>query len=473
MFNNKLHQFSHEQPIHYRRKFLLFKLIFKVNLSILLGLISSMTFLVSPSYSSILVQSSNSASKPTLSEKILAMERSFEKEFEDFFEEDLAEVDQDPEEIAQTLQTIRQATGTKPGVLWAVPREDHLHLVLILPGSKPIVRDLYDVPRSKLLQTVEAFQQQVDNTNQWDLQLAQQLHQWILGPYEKEHLEAAEIDTLLFCLGKGLRGIPLAALHDGQSYLVERFSLTVIPAFNLIQADYQPQQRRKILAAGASQFVRMNSLPSVPIEISAILTFLQSRLSNQSKWQGQSLLNRDFTLSNLKKELYKQNYNIVHLATHAEFNPGQPHQSFIQLRDRRLSLDKMNTINWSKPTLDLLVLSACKTALGDDTAELGFAGIALKSGVKTALGSLWYVSDVGTLAIMNEFYQQLPLGKTKAKALQQAQLGMLRGQVHIEDGKLMLSNVPIQLPKEFADMTHVDFSHPFYWSGFTMISSPW
>lgn len=432
-----------------------------------------MTILVSPSYSPMLAQPSSSASKLNLSEKILAMERSFEKEFEDFFKEDLAEVDQDPEEIAQTLLYLSQATDTKPGVLWAVPREDHLHLVLILPGGKPIVRDLYDVPRSKLLKTVEAFQQQIDDPNQWDLQLAQQLHQWILGPYVKEHLDVAEIDTLLFCLGKGLRGLPLAALHDGQSFLVERFSLTAIPAFNLIQTDYQPRLRRKILAAGASQFLQMNSLPSVPIEISAILTFLQSRLSNQSKWQGQALLNRDFTLSNLKKQLHTQNYNIVHLATHAEFNPGQPHHSFIQLRDTRLSLDQMNTINWSQPTLDLLVLSACKTALGDDSAELGFAGIALKSGVKTALGSLWYVSDVGTLAIMNEFYQQLPQWKTKAQALQQAQLSMLRGKVQVKDGMLILSNIPIQLPTEFADMTHVDFSHPFYWSGFTMLSSPW
>ncbi|WP_299489516.1 CHAT domain-containing protein [Acaryochloris sp. IP29b_bin.137] len=401
------------------------------------------------------------------------MERSFEKEFEDYFEEDLAEVDQDPEEIAQTLLHLSEATDTKPGVLWAVPREDHLHLVLILPGGKPIVRDLYDVPRSKLLKTVEAFQQQIDDPNQWDLQLAQQLHQWILGPYEKEHLEVAEIDTLLFCLGKGLRGVPLAALHDGQSYLVERYSLTAIPAFNLIQTDYQPRKTRKILAAGASQFLRMNSLPSVPTEISTILTYLRSQLSNQSQWQGQSLLNRDFTLANLKEQLYTQNYNIVHLATHAEFNPGQPQQSFIQLRDTRLSLDQMNTINWSKLNLDLLVLSACKTALGDDSAELGFAGIALKSGVKTALGSLWYVSDLGTLAIMNEFYQQLPQWNTKAQALRQAQLGMLRGKVHVNDGRIILSNLPVQLPKELADMTNVDFSHPFYWSGFTMLSSPW
>lgn len=438
-----------------------------------MGVVSLVVSLMSLHHPPSLAQSINSTPSTSVAQRFLAMERSFEKEFEDFFGEDLAEVNQDPEEVAQTLLYLSEATGTKPGVLWIVPRQDHLHLVLLLPGGKPIVRDLYDVPRAKLLQTVTAFQQQIDDPDAWDLELAQQLHQWLIEPFEQEHLQVAEIDTLLFCLGNGLRGLPLAALHDGNSYLVERYSLTNIPAFNLIQTDYKPRTEGKILAGGASEFTHMDSLPSVPTEISAILTFLESRLPNQSQWQGQALLNRTFTLQNLKDQLNRQAYNIVHLATHAEFNPGQPRQSFIQFRDSRLSLDQMNTIDWSQPSLDLLVLSACKTALGDQSAELGFAGIALKSGVKTALGSLWYVSDVGTLAIMSEFYQQLPQRKTKSEALRQAQLRMLRGQIRVKNGQLLLSSTPIVLPREIVEIADVDFSHPFYWSGFTMISSPW
>lgn len=437
------------------------------------GVISLLMGWVSLPHPSSLAQPTYSTPPTTVTQKFLAMERSFEKEFEDFFGEDLAEVDQDPEEVSQTLLYLSEATRTKPGVLWVVPRQDHLHLVLLLPGGKPIVRDLYDVPRAKLMQTVVAFQQQIDNPGQWDLKQAQQLHQWLIAPFEREHLQVAEIDTLLFCLGNGLRGIPLAALHDGSSYLVERYSLTNIPAFNLIHTEYKPRTDGKILAGGASEFVQMDSLPSVPTEISAILTFLRTRLPDQSQWQGQALLNRTFTLQNLKDQLKSQTYNIVHLATHAEFNPGQPRQSFIQFSDTRLSLDQMNTIDWSKQDLDLLVLSACKTALGDHSAELGFAGIALKSGVKTALGSLWYVSDIGTLAIMSEFYQQLPRWRTKSEALRQAQLRMLRGQIRIKDGQLLLSSAPIALPSEVVDLSDIDFSHPFYWSGFTMISSPW
>lgn len=443
----------------------------RIGLAHVIGLISLCSGWVSPLPST--AQSNLPVISKTLTQNFLAMERSFEKEFEDYFDEDLAEVTQDPADVAQTLSRISQATGTKPGVLWVVPRQDHLHLVLLLPGGQPIVRDLYDVPRSKLLQTVATFREQVNDPGQWNIEHAQQLHQWLIAPFEKEHLQAADIDTLLFCLGNGLRGLPLAALHDGKQYLVERYSLTNIPAFNLIQTEYTPRKRGKILAGGASEFLQLDSLPAVPTEISAILTFLQARLPDQRQWQGQALLNHEFTLNNLKTQLNEQTYNIVHLATHAEFNPGQPRQSFIQFRDAQLRLDQMNTIDWSEPSLDLLVLSACKTALGDQTAELGFAGIALKAGVKTALGSLWYVSDVGTLAIMSEFYQQLPRQKTKAEALRQAQLRMLRGQIRAENGQLTLSNAPLRLPREVSDITGVDFSHPFYWSGFTMISSPW
>lgn len=416
------------------------------------------------------------AAKPalTLNQKFLAMEQSFEKEFEDFFGEDLAEVTEDPEDVANTLQKISEESGIKPGVLWVVPRDDHLHLVLILPGGKPVVRDLYDVPREKLLKTVDTFQNQINNPNiKWDLKLAQRLYRWLIAPFDIDHLQVAEIDTLLFCLGNGLRGLPLAALHDGNSYLVERYSLTNIPAFNLIQSEYTARKKDKILAGGASEFLQMEDLPSVPTEISSILIYLQTRLPNYAQWKGEALLNRNFTINNLKSQLKKQTYDVVHLATHAEFNPGNPRQSFIQFKDEKLRLDQMNTIDWSQPRLDLLVLSACKTALGNHTAELGFAGIALKSGVKTALGSLWYVSDVGTLAIMSEFYQQLPQSKTKADALRQAQLQMLRGQIRIEERKLILSNVPVLLPSEVSELAETDFSHPFYWSGFTMLSSPW
>lgn len=410
----------------------------------------------------------------TLSQKVLAMEGGLEKEFEDYFGENLADVTQTPEKIAQTLKQIGQATNTKPAVLWVIPRQDHLHLVLLTPGGTPIVRDLYDVPTTKLRPVVDAFHLEMHSSpGKVKMTAAQQLYQWIVQPYEADYLQAENIDTILFCLGKGVRSLPLAALHDGKQFLVEKYSLTRIPAFNLIQTDYVQMQPGQILAMGASEFRDQNPLPAVPTELATILKELQSERSPQAQWQGRSFLNQGFTLANLQQGIKAQPPNIVHLATHAVFKSGKPANSYIQLWDSKLALDAIRQVNWGSPALELLVLSACRTAIGDDQAELGFAGVALKSKVKTVMASLWNVSDEGTLALMSEFYRQLGTTSTKAEALRQAQLRLLRGDTRIEGKKLILSRGSVALPPELKNATDNNLSAPYYWAAFTLISSPW
>jgi CHAT domain-containing protein len=123
--------------------------------------------------------------------------------------------------------------------------------------------------------------------------------------------------------------------------------------------------------------------------------------------------------------------------------------------------------------VELLVLSACSTALGDEEAELGFTGLATLSGVKTALGSLWTVSDEGTFGLMSEFYEQLKQAPIKAEALRQAQLAMIQGTVRLEGGKLITSRGSFPLPPELAEQGDKILSHPYFWSGFSMIGNPW
>lgn len=135
----------------------------------------------------------------------------------------------------------------------------------------------------------------------------------------------------------------------------------------------------------------------------------------------------------------------------------------------------MRQLQWNNPPVDLLVLSACRTAVGDKDAEMGFAGLAVNSGVKTVLASLWSVSDEGTLALMTEFYQHLRVVPIKAEALRQAQIGMLRGDVLLENGKLRgpMLRGGMSLPAKLAAAQTRNFKHPFYWAAFTMIGSPW
>jgi len=192
-------------------------------------------------------------------------------------------------------------------------------------------------------------------------------------------------------------------------------------------------------------------------------------------WTGKSFLNQGFTFDNLKAQRNQTPFGVIHLATHGEFNLGAPRNSFIQLSDRKLRLDQLRQMGWNHPPVELLVLSACRTALGSQDAEFGFGGLAVAAGVKSAIASLWYVSDEGTLGLITDFYQQLKTVPIKAEALRQAQIAMIKGQVRVKGGKLqgIGQGSSILLPPELAAVGDEEFSHPYYWSAFTLIGSPW
>ncbi|NEP82570.1 MAG: CHAT domain-containing protein [Okeania sp. SIO3B3] len=422
----------------------------------------------------------NMSSNLTISEKVMNMEQRLEKEFEDYFDREILEVSKAGDDIAQKLLEISQKSNIRPAVFWAIPESEYLHLVLISPGKKPLVQDIDSLKRESLIGKVKLFHNEITNpqtlfTDSY-LSLAQQLYQSIFKPFEA-NLQEEKIDTILFCLGTGLRTLPIAALHDGKQFLVEKYSLAIIPAFNLIDSNYTPIQKARILAMGASEFPTQSPLPAVPVELSTIVD--RNLIENISAknisrgWPGKLFLNQDFTLKNLKNQLSSQSFNIIHLATHAEFRPGKPEQSYIQFWDTQLHLDEIKEISWNDPPAELLVLSACKTAVGDRDVELGFAGLALQAGVQSALASLWYVNDIGTLALMSEFYEQLKTAATKAETIRKTQIKMIQGDVYLTRKKLKFSRGEISLPQSLQILGETDFSHPFYWSGFTLISSPW
>ncbi|MEG3882375.1 CHAT domain-containing protein [Microcoleus sp. herbarium7] len=417
----------------------------------------------------------NLLDRGNLTEAVNKIEQDWEEDYQKYFKEDFAGRAKTAAEISKTLSRLAAQTKKKPALIYAIPRTDQLELILILPDRPPIHRSIPSAKQEVLLASVKELNSEITNLRKINttsyLEPAQQLYQWIIAPLETD-LQTAKIETLLFCVGEGLRTVPLAAMHDGQQFLIQKYSLARIPAFKLTDSNYADLRNAQVLAMGASNFSETadkQPLPAVPLELGAIAR----------QWPGQSFLNEDFTIVNLQSQRLQQRYGIIHLATHAEFRPGTPNNSYIQFWDTQLRLDQMRDLKWNNPPLELLVLSACRTALGDKEAELGFAGLALQSGAKSALASLWYVSDAGTLALMTEFYQQLKNSTPKdppiikAEALRRSQIAAIEGKVNIENRQLRSSRGETPLPPSIPKLDSKDLSHPYYWAAFSIIGSPW
>ena len=345
-------------------------------------------------------------------------------------------------------------------------------LMVTSQGVVPL-QTIQGATRSNLFKTIRQFEQKLSlkNDEKDYLPQAKQLYQWIIAPIEQQ-LKEQNIKNLTFILDNGLRTLPIAALYNEKTnkYVIEDYSVGLMPSLSL--TDLTPRPRRdilntKVLAMGAETFTDQQPLPAVPIELSEI---------SQKILTGSMFLNQDFTVDNLKNSLASQEYNIVHLATHGEFRPGDRSNSYIYFDDQKLNLEQFSKLGLDNPKIDLLVLSACRTAFGDKDAELGFAGLAIKTGARTVLGSLWYVSDEATLALMTMFYQNLKTTPMKSESLRQAQLALLKGSIAIQNNELILdNNLKIKLSPELAKFfkTNKDLRNPYYWSAFTLIGNPW
>lgn len=394
------------------------------------------------------------------------IETTWERQYEGYFKTNFGDRSVSQKEISTTLKRIARLTGKRTALIYLIPGKQQLDVVAIFPDGKPVHKRVTQANNQALLAQVKEFKDRLTiprfRSSDRYLPASQQLYQWAISPIESD-LKAQQIDTLMFCVGVGLRTLPLAALHDGRQFLVEKYSIGRIPAFKLTDTLYANIKKAPVLAMGASEFSNQNSLPAVPVELSVI---------TQNQRQSKSFLNQAFTLANLQNQLQKQPFRIIHLATHANFQSGAPSNSYVQFWNTRLQLNQIRRLGWYKIPVELLVLSACETAIGDREAELGFAGLAVQAGVKSALASLWFVSDEGTLALMSEFYRDLRTAPIKAEALRQAQIAMIKGQVRLEKGQLHTPRGNIKLPPELAQGNR-SLSHPYYWSAFTVVGSPW
>ncbi len=394
----------------------------------------------------------------------------------------------------EIVQTIERETGAKPAFMYisfvpeslkaadgavlsgtgsrAVSRDratDQLEILVVTAKGDVIRKRIPTATRDKVLALAQAFRLEVSDPRKTRtkryLEMGQKLYGWLIAPVI-EPLQLRDITNLVFLMDTGLRSLPVAALHDGQNFLVEKYSIGLMPSLSLTDTRFQKIQDLKLLGLGISESTDGQSpLPSVPVEISTLVNQL---------WAGRSYLNETATLENLKVARQQQPYGIIHLATHADFQTGSINNSFIQLWNERLRMDQVRQLGWNNPPVELLVLSACSTALGDRDAELGFGGLAVQAGVKTAVATLWAVNDVATTALIARFYGALQSAPIKAEALRQAQITMIKGQISIDNNQIQgAKETPISLPEGTLPPRDRVLNHPYYWAPFTMIGSPW
>jgi CHAT domain-containing protein len=419
----------------------------------------------------LLQQASNHATaaeqKPLLTEARGLMERLKQTELEDFFKDRCLLSD-----VQLNTAPVKHA---KTAVFYPIILPDRIEL--LLSTGDQLFQHTVAISGKTLDYQIRQFARNLRGGIEYK-EASQQLYDWLIKPLEAD-LHAQHIDTLLYVPDGPLRLLPLAALSDGQHYLLERYTITTAPSLALITStpktggnnallaglsepglelsaqlsekllrlfnstastnpdtsDSSKRGTQRSIAANLRKLddnASSNSLLRNPQQIAKILALagVTAEIDQLSaKLPSKVILNSNYTLHNFDHAVAQTNYDVVHIASHGYFG-GSYEDSFILTYDKLLLIDHLEELLKSRGQrnpIDLIVLSACQTAEGDDRAPLGLAGVALKANANHALGSLWSIDDAAAVKVMLQFYEGFKKqGLTKAKALQQAQLSLLQ-----------------------------------------------
>lgn len=351
-------------------------------------------------------------------------------ELQDYFRDDCVDA-------TRAQVTSLDAVSKTAIVVYPILLPNRIELLVSLPSGL----QRFDMPVSaqRVTQEVRDLRVKLEKRTSWAfLPHAQQLYDWLIRPLESA-LRTIELETLVFVPDGPLRTIPMAVLHDGAQFLIRKYSMAITPSLDL--TDPRPLQRSKakVLAMGLTKEVQgFPSLPHVENELQTV----------KNLYDSGTMLNEAFRVPSIERELRNEPFTIVHIATHGQFR-SDVEQTFLLTFDDKLTMDRLDQLigsfQFRDDPLELLTLSACQTAAGDDRAALGLAGIAIKAGARSALASLWFINDESSTILVSEFYRQLQATKvSRAVALQRAQLKLL---------------------------DHPLYEHPVYWSPFLLINN--
>jgi len=367
---------------------------------------------------------------PFLVEAREAVELFKAAELRDYFRDDCVD-------IVQSKITKLDVVSETAAVVYPILLPDRTELLVSLPTG--LKRYSVAVGEETLTQEVRQFRRTLEKrTTREYLPHAQQLYKWLIAPLEPD-LNSLRIDTLIFVPDGPLRTIPMAALHDGKQFLVARYALGITPGLNLTDPRPIRREQMKVLAVGVTESVQgFSPLPNVSAELEAL----------RSLFGATTLVDQEFRIAQFEAKLKGERFTILHIASHAQFE-SDVEKSFLLTSDAKLTMDRLDQIvgvfKFRDDPLELLTLSACETAAGDDRAALGLAGVAIKAGARSALATLWNINDQASSELVVEFYRELKDPSiSRAVALQRAQIKML---------------------------TNPRYDHPGFWSPYLLINT--
>ena len=351
-------------------------------------------------------------------------------ELQDYFKDDCVEANQN------RIQAIDKVSGTT-AIIYPILFPDRMAVLMSLGGT--IRKITVPVQESALTEKIHLFRTLLEKrtTHQY-LPHAQSLYDLLIQPLEP-YLNEFGIQTLVFVPDGPLRTIPMGALHDGEKFLIQKYAVAITPGLTLTDAHPLDRENVNLLSIGLSEGVQgFSPLPNAQKEVKDV----------QDLFGGKTLLNEEFRIVNLEEDMKEENFTIIHIASHGKFG-NEAKDSFVLTYDKKLTMDRLGELiglfQFRRIPLDLLTLSACETAAGDERSALGLAGVAVKAGARSALATLWFISDQASSNLINQFYIRLKAGSlSKAQALREAQVTLL---------------------------DHPIYRHPGYWAPFLLINN--
>jgi filamentous hemagglutinin family protein len=303
--------------------------------------------------------------------------------------------------------------------------EDRIELLVKTPSDL----QRHTVPnhgRAIVRKTVQRLYETIFDESMKYMKPCQDLYDWLVRPYANNLDET--ITTIVFVPGGILRTIPIAALHDGYQFLIEKFALAISPGMKLIEPKPLDRTHPNPLLAGVSEAITFPVGAVEPLEEYDALEKVPDELREVQKvFGGEILLDPDFVKNSFEATLTEIEPSIVHIASHAQFS-RDPNESFVLAYNQKITINDfaklIGVTKFREKPIELLMLSACDTAMGDERAALGLAGIGIKAGARSAIGSLWKIGDEPAYELVVDFYNNLRgyPDLSKAEALRNAQL---------------------------------------------------